>query len=78
MAIEHEDMFASACHSELLPVSLSPSLWYDLVDSTIAKIVVYPKTLPSVPSAECILRHLPKDRLPTVEELRAAWRACAT
>jgi hypothetical protein len=77
MTRESEDMFANMCHRELTAVSFSPGIWHHVVNQTIAKLVVHPETLPSVPSAECILSHLPKDRLPTVEELRAAWRACA-
>lgn len=29
-----------------------------------------------VPTVECMTAHLPKDRKPTIEELRQAWEAC--
>jgi hypothetical protein len=40
------------------------------------RTVIHTEGLPCVPTRECLLKHLPKGRKPTYEEIEAAWEAC--
>lgn len=40
------------------------------------QIVMPGDDIEGIPSASCIAAHLPKDRPPTADEIREAWRRC--
>lgn len=42
----------------------------------IYRIILDPDTVSGVPDPDCMIRHLPRDREPTDEEIRRAWEAC--